>query len=214
MEQNRRYALWLTGIIAAVFALQVIFPAVTYNFRLVSADAWSRPWTLLTAIFLHGSITHLLFNGFGLAMFGSILEQTIGSRRFLLVFFGTGLLSSIASTFFYNAVVGASGAIFGVIGALVILRPTLTVWVYYIPMPLYMAAVVWAAGDLFGFIVPTGIANAGHLAGLAAGLAAGFIMRGRKRFSIGSGGSRERVNVLTAEEFDRWERENMRKGKQ
>lgn len=213
MEQNRRYALWLTGIIAAVFALQVIFPSLTYNFRLVSAEAWDRPWTLLTAIFLHGSITHLLFNGFGLAMFGSILEQTIGSKRFLFVFFGTGLLSSIASTFFYNAVVGASGAIFGVIGALVVLQPTLTVWVYYIPMPLYIAAVVWVIGDLFGFIVPSGVANAGHLAGLAAGLVTGFMIRGRKRFMIGSGSGKggKSVNILTAEEFDRWEKENMKR---
>ncbi len=209
MEQNRHYALWLTGAIAAVFALQMFFPAVTANFRLVSADAWARPWTLLTAIFLHASIAHILFNGLGMVMFGSILEQLIGSKRFLLVFFTAGLLSSIASTFFYNAVVGASGAIFGVIGALAVLQPTLTVWVYYIPMPMYVAAVVWAIGDLFGFIVPTGIANAGHLAGLATGLAAGFMMRGLKRFATGSSG--KRMSILTAEEFDRWEKEHMEK---
>lgn len=211
MEQNKHYALWLTGAIAAVFALQMLFPSVTANFQLVSAEAWSRPWTLLTAVFLHASVAHILFNGFGLVMFGSILEQTIGSRRFLAVFFTAGLLSSIASTFFYNAVVGASGAIFGVIGALAVLQPTLTVWVYYIPMPMYVAAVVWAIGDLFGFIVPTGIANAGHLAGLATGLAAGFMMRSLKRFTAGS--SWKRMNILTAEEFDKWEKENMGKGK-
>ena len=211
MEQNRHYALWLTGIMAAVFVLQIIFPAVTYNLRLVSADAWSRPWTLLTAVFLHAGIAHILFNGLGLLMFGSILEQTIGSKRFLFVFFVAGLLSSIASTFFYGAVVGASGAIFGVIGALAVLQPTLTVWVYYIPMPMYVAAVVWAVSDLFGFIVPTGIANAGHLAGLAAGIVAGFLIKGRKslHFSIGSSG--KSANILTAEEFDRWEKENMGK---
>lgn len=211
MEQNKHYTLWLTGIIAAVFALQVFFPAVTANFRLVSAYAWSRPWTLLTAIFLHASVTHVLFNGFGLVMFGSILEQIIGSKRFLAVFFTAGLLSSIASTFFYNAVVGASGAIFGVIGALAVLQPNLTVWVYYIPMPMYVAAVVWAASDLFGFIVPTGIANAGHLAGLATGIIAGFIIRGKKLLRFTSDSSGKRVNILTAEEFDRWEKENMGK---
>lgn len=207
MEKNRNFSLWLTGIIAAVFALQMFFPAVTANFRLVSADAWSRPWILLTAIFLHGSVTHVLFNGLGLAMFGSILEQTIGSKRFLLLFFGAGLLSSIASTFFYSAVVGASGAIFGIIGALAVLQPTLTVWVYYIPMPMYMAAIVWAAVDVFGFVLPTGIANAGHLSGLAAGVAAGFILRGRKPISLGFG--KRKSTPITAEEFDRWEKENM-----
>ncbi len=211
MEQNRHYAMWLTGIIAAVFALQIIFPAVTYNFRLVSADAWSRPWTLLTAVFLHAGIAHILFNGLGMVMFGSILEQTIGSKRFLVVFFVAGLLSSIASTFFYGAVVGASGAIFGVIGTLAVLQPTLTVWVYYIPMPMYVAAVVWAVSDLFGFIVPTGIANAGHLAGLATGIVAGFLIRGRRSLHFSAGSSGKRANILTAEEFDRWEKENMGK---
>ncbi|MBI2176378.1 rhomboid family intramembrane serine protease [Candidatus Woesearchaeota archaeon] len=211
MEQNRHYTLWLTGVIAAVFALQTFFPAVTANFQLVSAYAWSRPWTLLTSIFLHANVAHILFNGLGLMIFGSILEQIIGSKRFLAVFFTAGLLSSIASTFFYNAVVGASGAIFGVMGALTVLQPTLTVWVYYIPMPMYVAAFVWAISDLFGFIVPTGIANAGHLAGLATGLAAGFMMRGMKRFT--AGGSGKRMSILTAEEFDKWEKENMGKGK-
>lgn len=211
MERNRHFSLWLTGIIVAVFFLQIMFPAITANFRLVSADAWSMPWTLLTAIFLHGSIVHLLYNGFGLAVFGSILEEMIGSRRFLMVFFATGIASSIVSTFFYNAVIGASGAIFGVMGALTVLQPTMTVWVYYIPMPMYMAAVVWAVVDLFGFVVPQGIANAGHLAGLAAGIAAGFVMRGKKSLSFGNRGNKRARAIVTAEEFDKWEKEQMGK---
>src|SRR3989338_5744500 len=211
MGQMKHYALWLTGIIAAVFFLQIAFPSITANFRLASADVWSRPWTLLTAIFLHGSIVHLLYNGFGLAVFGSILEEVIGSRRFLMVFFATGLVSSVASTFFYNAVIGASGAIFGIMGVVTVLHPTMTVWVYYIPMPMYMAAVVWAVVDLFGFVVPQGIANAGHLAGLAAGIAAGFVIRGKGQFSRqfrgrdGRKGKAVTRPIMTAEEFDKWE---------
>ncbi len=211
MEQNRHYALWLTGIIAAVFFLQIMFPSITASFRLASADVWSRPWTLLTAIFLHGSIVHLLYNGFGLAVFGSILEEAIGSRRFLMMFFATGLISSVVATFFYNAVIGASGAIFGIMGVVTVLHPTMTVWVYYIPMPMYMAAVVWAVVDLFGFVVPQGIANAGHLAGLAAGIAAGFVIRGKKPLSFGSRKNKMARAILTAEEFDKWEKEQMGK---
>ena len=216
MKTVRHYALWLTGIIAVVFFLQIIFPPLTDNFKLVSAGVWSRPWTLLTAIFLHGSIVHLLYNGFGLAVFGSILEELIGSRRFLVVFFATGIVSGIVSTFFYNAVIGASGAIFGIMGTLTVLQPTMTVWVYYIPMPMYMAAVVWVVADLFGFIVPQGIANAGHLAGLAAGVAAGFVIRGKNRFgqqfrSSGRKGKTVTGPIMTVEEFDKWEKEHMRK---
>ncbi|MBI2141807.1 rhomboid family intramembrane serine protease, partial [Candidatus Woesearchaeota archaeon] len=86
-----------------------------------------------------------------------------------------------------------------------------TVWVYYIPMPMYMAAVVWAVVDLFGFVVPQGIANAGHLAGLAAGVASGFVIKGKKPLSFGSGKNKRARAILTAEEFDKWEKEQMGK---
>ncbi len=207
MEKIRHYALWLTGIMAAVFVLQLLFPELTLNLVLVSSDAISRPWILLTAIFLHANVAHILFNGFGLVVFGSVLEQIIGSKRFLAVFFATGLLSSIASAFFYNSVLGASGAVFGVLGALTVLRPTMTVWVYYIPMPMYLAAIMWAAADLFGFFFPSGIANAGHLAGLAAGIVAGLIIRGNlPRFEREKA---QKNGMMTVDEFEKWERENL-----
>ncbi len=212
MERNMHFALWLTGIMAAVFALQLLVPSLTDMFVLKSADVFSRPWILFTAIFLHGGLTHILFNGLGLVMFGSILEEIIGSRRFLLVFIVAGLVSSIASTFFYNSVLGASGAIFGVLGALTVLRPKMTVWVYYIPMPMYVAAAVWAVTDLFGFVVPTNIANAGHLSGLATGIIAGFLIRGKQPlFSKAAGFGKK--PIMTAEEFDSWEEEHMRRQK-
>jgi uncharacterized protein len=207
---SKHYALWLTGIIALVYGLQMVVPGFTDSFKLISADAFSRPWILFTAIFLHGSITHLLFNGFGLALFGSILEETIGSKRFLMVFFGTGLFSSVVVTFFYHSVLGASGAIYGILGTLVILRPTMTVWVYYMPMPLFVAAFVWAAGDLLGFLFPRGIANAGHLSGMLAGFVAGFSIRG-KNFGIRRKGKIIGKPIVSAKDFDEWEKDNMGK---
>ena len=212
MEQNRHYTLWLTGVIAAVFLLQYLFPVTTADFVLKSSDALSRPWILFTAIFLHAGIVHLLFNGFALVMFGSILEELIGSRRFLAVFTVAGLVSSVASAFVYPSVLGASGAIFGVLGALTVLRPNMTVWVYYIPMPMFVAAAVWALTDMFGFIIPTNIANAGHLAGLATGIVAGFLIRGRQSLFAKTGSFVKRP-ILTAEEFDKWEQEHMRSRK-
>lgn len=209
MEKPRRYALWLTGIMAVIFILQIILPEITSNFVLVSSDAFSRPWILVTAIFLHAGITHILFNGFGLVLFGSLLEQIIGSRRFLMLFFATGIVSSIVSAFFYNSVLGASGAVFGVLGALTALRPKMTVWVYYIPMPMYLAAIVWAAADLFGFFMPSGVANAGHLAGLAAGIAAGMMMRGKLPAIGGSIKQGKNEELMTVEEFEKWEQDNM-----
>jgi len=78
------------------------------------------------------------------------------------------------------------------------------------PLPMYMAAAVWAAGDLLGFFVPTGVANAGHLAGLAAGIAAGFALK-REKLVPGSVKGSKIGPIVTAEEFDKWEKEHMRK---
>jgi len=211
MERNRHYTLWLAGIMVGIFILQNLFPAITNNFILDRSTVLSRPWTLLTAIFLHASIAHILFNGFGLVIFGLILEQIIGSKRFLMIFFATGIVSSIASAFVYKTpVLGASGAIFGVMGALTVLRPTMTVWVYYIPMPMYIAAFVWAAVDLFGFFFPSGIANAGHLGGLIAGIVAGFLLRGKQPIVIGGKRKKGDFEVMTTDEFSEWEKQYMR----
>ncbi len=195
--------LWLLGIITAVFLLQLAEPSVTEQFKLVAADAAERPWILLTSIFLHGGVVHLLYNGFGLFMFGSILENELGVRRYLLVFFAAGMAAGIAAAFFYPASLGASGAIFGIIGAVAILRPMLTVWAYSIPMPMFLAAAVWAAGDLIGIALPGNIANAAHLAGLAMGIALGFLMRKPKPRKLNE------PPAVTKHDFEAWERQYM-----
>ncbi len=212
--QNQRFALWLTGIIAVAFALQSTIPEFTRSMALISELAWQHPWTLVTSIFVHGNFAHLLLNGYALAMFGSILEEKAGSWRFLAIFLAAGLLSSVADTFFYRSTLGASGAIFGIFGTLAVLEPLMTVYIYFIPVPLFVAAIAFAALDLFGFFTgaPTSVigavANAAHLSGLAAGVIAGFILRGKRPIRMGG---KKRPSILTAEEFDKWERENMRK---
>jgi len=127
-------------------------------------------------MFLHGGVTHLLYNMFALALFGFILEKIVGVKRFLIIYFAAGLASALASIFFYNATLGASGAIFGVMGCLAVLRPRMTVWVGYIPMPMAAAAVVWGLGDLLGMFAPGNVAHAAHIAGLVFGVAAGAFL--------------------------------------
>ena len=135
----------------------------------------TRPWTLLTAIFLHSNLVHLLYNLLGLSLFGLILEDILGTKKFLKLFFIAGLVASFASLPFYSRVLGASGAIFGIIGALAILRPKMVIWLYGMPMPMFIALIIWAAMDIFGVFFPQGTANISHLAGLAAGIIAGII---------------------------------------
>jgi len=85
--------------------------------------AAGQQWRMLTAIFLHGGILHLLLNGYALWIFGPVVERELGRLRFLLIFLTTGLFASAAS-YAFAAIpgpvgVGASGAIFGVVGAFV-----------------------------------------------------------------------------------------------
>jgi len=177
MKHNIRAALWLCFIIFVIFLFQVFLNGFTDYFILDTRLVLFKVYTLITAIFLHSGIPHLFYNLFGLALFGSILEHIIGSKKFLILFFISGLAASLVSIPFYARVLGASGAIFGILGMLGILRPKLTVWLYSMPMPMIAALFVWGAGDVLGIFVPTGTANIAHLGGLGVGLIAGLFYR-------------------------------------
>lgn len=179
MDRRRRfrfYALKLCGIMFVIFLIQLFFSSFTDLF-LLNSNAFVQLWRFVTAIFLHGGLPHLLYNIFALALFGSMLERMIGSRRFLIVFFVTGILANIISVNFYDSSLGASGAIFGVIGALVVIRPLMFIFAFGFPMPLFVAGIIWAAGDLIGLFVPSNTANLAHLSGMFFGLVLGFIYR-------------------------------------
>ncbi len=203
----RWIALYLVLFISLVFAFQVIFPSITDEFVLVSADAAARPWTLVTSIFLHGDITHLLYNMLALGLFGSLLEHVIGEKKFLLIFFATGLASSFASTFLYSSVLGASGAIFGVIGALAIMRPRQIVWALGVPMPMIVAAMAWGVLDVLGLFTPSNIANLGHLGGLFAGIVIGLYLRKLHPEPK----PRKKHRIVDDQTLDEWEHRFMRK---
>lgn len=174
---NKNYwsSLWLSLIIFVIFIFQQLISNFTDIFILDANIVLTRPWTLITAVFLHSNLVHLLYNLFGLALFGIILENIIGTKKLLRLFFIAGLAASLASLPFYDRVLGASGAIFGLIGMLAILRPRMVIWLYGMPMPMFIALMVWAAADIFGIFFPSGTANIAHLAGLAIGIIFGII---------------------------------------
>ncbi|MBU0760911.1 MAG: rhomboid family intramembrane serine protease [Nanoarchaeota archaeon] len=175
-------AIKLSLIIILIFLAQVLIPSFT-NLFVLNSSAWTQPWRFITSIFLHANIVHLLYNLLALALFGSILEKFIGGKRFLLIFFVSGILANLLSINFYSSSLGASGAIFGIIGALIVIRPLLTVWAFGMPMPLFVAGILWAAGDLigaYGFLTGQPIDNTGniaHLTGMAFGIILGAIFR-------------------------------------
>lgn len=189
-----------------VFIFQNVVPELTGMFMLISADVISRPWVILTSMFLHGSLMHLFYNMFALFLFGLILESIIGGNRFILVYFLSGTVASVSSVFFYDAALGASGAVYGVLGCLAMLRPKMVVWTYYVPMPMYAAIIFWALLDLAGVFYPTNIANIAHLTGLFSGLVFGWRF---KMFKVVE--KRKKQKVINDKELDEWEKHVFKK---
>ncbi|MEK6983085.1 MAG: rhomboid family intramembrane serine protease [Nanoarchaeota archaeon] len=172
----------LIALTAIVFMLQIILGnSFTSSYMLISRDVFSRPWILLTSIFLHGSINHLLFNMYGLWIFGSYVESRIGAKRFLLIYLVSGTVAAFLSSFFYERALGASGAVMGIIGTLIILMPDLGLLLFFvIPMPLWLAGVLYALLDLIGVFFPSGVGNIAHLAGMGLGLLYGLHLKKQK----------------------------------
>lgn len=147
-----------------------------------------RLWTIITSMFMHGSITHLLVNMLSLMFLGSFLERLIGSKKFLAIYLISGIIASLMFvflTFAFNQdltipAVGASGAIFGIGGMLAVLTPRVPVYILFIPIaiPMWlgitlMLALMWLISAVAG--LPIG--NFAHLGGFIAGLAYGFYLR-------------------------------------
>ncbi len=144
------------------------------------AIAWDHQyWRLVTAMFLHAGVLHIALNMYGLYLFGYLIEDAFGPSRFLAIYFISGFLASVSSFVFgspQGVGVGASGAIFGLLGA----------WVAYnfrrrstafAAANLRWAVMLIAINLFFGFSI-AGIDNFAHLGGLAAGVAAGYFAEG------------------------------------
>lgn len=145
----------------------------------------TRPWTLVTYIFLHSGLMHLIFNMIVLYFFGTALERRIGNNQLLIIFFTAGILSAIGYAFLSGPIfgispgpmIGASGAIYGVFAALTVLEPNVRVYVYFIPMRLKHALLLFAIFDFLMVNSSDMIAHTAHLSGLFVGLYMGFRMK-------------------------------------
>ncbi len=177
--------LQLIAFTAGVFIADVFSGGLlSHYFALTPALVFQQPWTLITPIFLHGSILHLFFNMFGLLMFGNFLISKIGTKRFLMLYFGAGILGNIGYVITAGLdstvpVIGASGSVFGILGALAILQPNLMIFVGFIPMPIWVASIFWIFMEFsYGISgAQPGIANFAHLFGLIGGLLTGWKLK-------------------------------------
>lgn len=159
-----------------VFILINILPKVDFLhlFGLVPYDAWSkfRIWQLLSYMFLHASLGHLFINMLMLWFFAPAIERSWGSKEFLKYYFFTGIaagLSSIISSWgSLVPVIGASGAIFGILVAYALMFPDTVILLFFIfPIKIRHAVLLLAAVNLLGALSSpgAGIAYFAHLGG-------------------------------------------------
>jgi len=135
-------------------------------------------WQLITYMFLHGSLLHVGFNMFALWMFGTQIESTWGTRRFLRYYFITGIGAGIVNVLFSAGsmipTIGASGAIYGILLAYGLLFPNNLILLYFfIPMKAKYFVMLFAAMEVFmtvSYSSSDGIARYAHLGGMAVGL--------------------------------------------
>jgi membrane associated rhomboid family serine protease len=165
----------LLGILFFVFLVQGAVPGFTERFDFVPSLMFSEPWRMVTSIFLHANLLHILFNAFALFMFGPLVEKRLGDAEVLKIFLSAGLVGSIFYWLAYMAgitpdvaALGASGAIYGIMAAAAVLFPEAVVFMWFFPMKMKQAVVVWTLVEFIGTfdMVGSGIASAAHLGGL------------------------------------------------
>jgi rhomboid protease GluP len=144
-------------------------------------------WRLFTSMFLHIGVAHILFNGYALFIIGTELERIFGAGRFLAIYVLSGLFGSLASyAFVPSLAAGASGAIFGLIGALaaffLLHRERLGKWGR---ARLGNIAFLIVINLFFGF-TQAGIDNMAHLGGLVSGFGLGWALAPRYQLDLSS----------------------------
>ena len=166
-----------------MLAATFISPRLISLLGLVPAIFLSRPWTIVTNLFIHSGLWHLLANMLTLYFFGRYLSRLIGDSKLLIVYFAGGILGNILYILLgepLSVAVGASGSVFALGGVLTMMRPKLSVLVFPIPIPLPLWVAV-IGGFLILSFLPF-VAWQAHLGGLIIGLIAGYIFRRKEHY--------------------------------
>jgi membrane associated rhomboid family serine protease len=170
----------MTRRVSALIVANVVMFFITYPpnqlfqaLMLVPSAIPSRPWMLVTYMFLHGGLGHLFFNMLILFFFGPRLEGRLGGGHFLGLYLTAGVVGGLASlTTPHAAIVGASGALFGVMLGYAYYWPRDRILVFFIlPMEVRVFVVLMTAISLWSGVsgAAGGIAHFAHLGGFAGG---------------------------------------------
>lgn len=204
-------------IMALTGLAQIALPNIGFNpnqLYLFYPDSYQfQPWQLLTHVFCHGNLGHFIFNGIALFSFGLVVELRLGSQRFLQLFLYSALgavvfhfmymgytIYSEVHTLFpnhlygyeavpYGPMVGASGAVYGVMVAFAVLYPNETLLFLFIPYPIkakYLVPIMVGLDIVLGLGSFSGdnVAHFAHIGGAAVGLLTLFIWRRKDRQSF------------------------------
>jgi len=168
---------WVQRLLVAnvvLFFVDSQFPVVGNILALRPMWVLQAPWTPLTYMFIHGGFSHLFFNMFGLVVFGPRLEERLGSNSFIKFYLVAGLGGAVFSFIFapYGAVIGASGAIFGVMLGFARYWPRDEIYIWGIlPIQARVLALILIATSLYMSFAgsSSNVAHFAHLGGLGAG---------------------------------------------
>ncbi len=190
----------ITGL-AFLFQLSLgieAFEAIFYHYGFIPAAFFSNPaaeyFTIFTSMFVHGSFMHLVGNVWFLWVFGPAVEGRLGFFRFLILYLLSGIAAALLQGFSVPdstiPMVGASGAVSGLLGAYLVLFPrarVLTVipplifFFFWLPAPIYLG--YWAVIQVvYAFAGLPGIAWWAHIGGFALGLILILIMRPKRNY--------------------------------
>jgi membrane associated rhomboid family serine protease len=153
---------WLLDRLSGGFLSQWL----AYNSALLP----TQPWRIVTVLFVHSGVFHILFNMWALFIFGRMLENMLGTWRFLALYFIAGVSGSMLVTFLAPGtwVVGASGAIFGLFAAFFVLQRSLG-------NNAVQLLVIIGLNLVIGFLPGTNISWQAHVGGILAGFVTGFV---------------------------------------
>jgi membrane associated rhomboid family serine protease len=219
----------LIGANVVVFLAQTVVPPLTQTFGLIPAYVLEdlQIWRLAGYMFLHASIPHILFNMLALWMFGAELERYWGTRYFLKFYFVTGVGAGILTVLFsllpfefahqlYGLnVIGASGAIYGLLLAYALHFPDRSIYLYFLfPIPVKYFVLIMGAIALYGSMGGSGgVANATHHGGL---LVAYLLLKGSRVHPVAElkyrylkwkiDRARKKFGVYSGGRTDHWDR--------
>ncbi len=146
-------AVWIYEITLPPYALNEFI----YQYGFVPAEFWQRPWTLFTHMFLHGGWFHIIGNMLYLWVFGDNVEDRFGHLTYVGFYVISGIGAALLQAFIafamgnpYIPLIGASGAISGVLGAYMYLFPNARIF-GFIPLGIFLLPVEWPAVVFIGF---------------------------------------------------------------